>query len=292
MNSMTGFGSATRRDRDFDIEVEVRSVNHRFFSFRTTLPEVLARHEGEIDALVRDRIGRGSVNLTVSVKAAETAEPALPDLRRIKAYHRRLREMQKTLGIAGEVSLRDLLLVPSLWSDSSSASAPADLWPRTRKLVVAALEALVAMRAREGATIARDMRTRLDSIESAVGKIEGRVPAVVQAYQKRLDERMQAILAQKGMEVSRADLVKEIALHAERCDVSEELQRLRAHVAEFGKLTRARGQIGRRLDFLSQEMVRETNTLASKGSDSEISSCAVAVKAELERIKEQVENVE
>ncbi len=291
MNSMTGYGRASRRDRQCDIEVELRSVNHRFLALKQSLPDGLTRHEPEIEQRVRARLERGSLNLTVSIKAGEDARPALPDLKVLRDCHRRIEQARKSLGLAGPVEMRDLLAIPTLWS-APGAAAASGLWPRVRPLVDEALEALAASRAREGAAIARALRSHLAAIEGHLRRVEARGPASLEAYRRKLDERIQAILAQKGLEAAPVDVAKEVAMHADRCDVSEEIQRLKAHTAEFRKMTAAKGQIGRRLEFLTQEMGRETNTIASKGNDAEISSAAVAIKAELEKIKEQAENLE
>jgi uncharacterized protein (TIGR00255 family) len=291
MNSMTGFGRASSRDRASDVEVEIRSVNHRFLSLKQSLPEGLSRCEGEIEQMVRGVLSRGSVGLTVTVKSVQENGPALPDLKLLKSVALRLREAQKQLKLKGELGMVDLLSVPTLWS-SSRAEEPAELWPRVRKLVSKALDDLAAARAREGETIGRDLKARLSTIEDRLERIRERGPSVVEAYQKKLDERIQAILRQKGLEAAQMDVIKEVAIHADRCDVSEEVQRLTAHLAEFRKILGIKGQMGRRLDFLTQEMGRETNTIASKGNDSTISALVVEIKAELEKIKEQVDNLE
>lgn len=291
MNSMTGYGRASRRDRKFDIEVEVRSVNHRFLALKQCLPEGLSRYEPEIEQAVRSRLDRGSLNLTVSVRTAADSRPALPDLKILRDCHRRLEQARKALRLPGAVEMRDLLAIPSLWSAPNAAAAP-DLWPRVRPLVDEALDALAAARAREGAAIARALRGHLSAIEKHLRRVEERSPASLEAYRRKLDDRIQAILAQKGLEAAPVDVAKEVAMHADRCDVSEEIQRLKTHTEEFRKLTDSKGQIGRRLEFLTQEMGREANTIASKGNDAEISSAAVAIKAELEKIKEQAENLE
>jgi len=292
MNSMTGFGSATRRRRGLDLEVEVRSVNHRFITLKQGLPEGMSRCEGEIEQLVRSRLGRGSVTLTVNAKSANSEGPVLPDLKVLRTTVRRLRQIQKALGLKGELEMEDLLAIPSLWSNSHAEAPKEDVWPAVKKLVTQALDRLVATRGREGQKIARDLEARLVTIEERLDRIEARAPAVVGTYQKKLDDRIQALLAQKGLEAARTDVVKEVALHADRVDISEEIQRLRAHFGEFRKIMETKGQIGRRLDFLTQEMGRETNTIVSKGNDTEISQCGVEIKTELEKIKEQVENVE
>jgi uncharacterized protein (TIGR00255 family) len=292
MNSMTGFGSASRRDRKFDVEVEVRSVNHRFLVLKQSLPEDLSRLDGEIEQSVRERLARGSVTLSLSVKSAQEDGPLLPDEKRFKETARKLREVRKSLRIPGELGMAELLAVPGLWQRSGPELPAKELAPRVLDLVGKALEQLVATRQREGAAIEKDLLGRLKTIEGCSERVKTRVPAVVDAYQKKLDERVRALLAQKGLEVAKADLAKEVAVYADRCDVSEEVQRLQAHVVEFRKVTATKGAIGRRLDFLTQEMGREANTIASKGNDAEVSAAAVEIKSELEKIKEQVENVE
>lgn len=291
MNSMTGFGSASLRDRRMDVDVEVRSVNHRFLTIKLSVPDGLSRHEGEIEQMVRARLGRGSVTVSVSVKTPRDTETALPDLKTFKAYATQLRNVQKALGLKGEIRMEDLLAIPSLWSNGT-AESDEELWPRVKKLLPKALDQLIETREREGEKIAGAFRNHLDSIEARLGRVQARVPAVVDAYQKRLDDRIQQLLAQRGMEAAKLDIVREVAIHADRCDTSEEIQRLRAHIGEFRKIVAQKGQLGRRLDFLTQEMGRETNTIASKANDGEIAASAVDMKAELEKIKEQVENVE
>jgi uncharacterized protein (TIGR00255 family) len=289
---MTGFGRATSRGRGLDLEVEVRSVNHRFMTLKQNLPEGLGRCEGEIEQMVRSRLGRGSVTLTVSARSADAEGPVLPDLEVLRATVRRLRKIQKELGLKGDLEMEDLLAIPSLWSNSHAEVPAEDVWPAVQKLVAKALDQLVSTRAREGRKIAKDLEGRLANIQARLDRIRARAPSVVEAYQRKLDERIQALLAQKGAEAARPDVVKEVALHADRVDISEEIQRLQAHLGEFRKILEGKGQIGRRLDFLTQEMGRETNTIVSKGNDTEISRCGVEIKTELEKIKEQVENVE
>jgi uncharacterized protein (TIGR00255 family) len=291
MNSMTGFGSASLRDRRLDIDVEVRSVNHRFLTLKLGLPDGLARHEAEIDQMVRAKLARGSVTVSVSAKTPHGDGPVLPDLEAFKAVAKRLKEVRKALGLKGEIAMEDLLSVPALWSNGS-AEASEDLWPKVKKLLTKALDELVAAREREGAKISEALRGHLEAIEGRLGRVQARVPVVVETYQKRLDDRIQALLAQRGLDVAKVDILKEVAVHADRCDTSEEIQRLRAHLGEFRKIVAQKGQLGRRLDFMTQELGRETNTIASKGNDGEIAAAAVEMKAELEKIKEQVENIE
>jgi len=293
MLSMTGFGRASRRDRKLDLEVEARSVNHRFLSLKVSLPEALARFEPDVEQIVRGRLARGSVSLTATMKAGDEGAPPLPAPARVKQVYAQLQSIRKACGLKGDVPFESVMAVPGLFAAPNHARETAQkTWPALRKLVDEALDGLVAMRTREGETIKRDLLARLDAIEKSVKRIRERAPTVLAAYEKKLDDRISSLLALKGLEIAKADLVKEIAIHAERCDISEELQRLGAHVDSFRRIVKNGGQIGRRLDFLTQEILRETNTLASKGSDSDVSAYAVEIKAELEKIKEQAENVE
>jgi uncharacterized protein (TIGR00255 family) len=293
MNSMTGFGRASGRGRGFDIDVEARSVNHRFLSVKVGLPEVLSRYEGEVDRLVRSRMARGSVNVSVTVKRLGP-DPALrPDPRQIRDFYRRLESIRKSLKIKEPVPFQAVLTAPPVWA--APAAMTDDLgrsWAAVKRLVDRALGNLVRGRVREGAGIRKDILARLDTIDAASAQIRVRAPRVLETYQKKLDERIAAIVGARGFDASKADLAKEIALFADKSDISEELQRLAAHVGSCREIVNEGGSIGRRLDFLTQEMVRETNTLASKGSDAGISEAAVRIKSELEKIKEQAENVE
>jgi uncharacterized protein (TIGR00255 family) len=241
--------------------------------------------------MVRSRLGRGSVTVNVTVKTPRDREPSLPDLATFKAYAKQLKDVQKALGLKGEIRMEDLLAIPSLWSNGTTESSE-DLWPKVKKLLPKALEELVASREREGKKISDTLEGHLETIEGRLGKVQSRVPQVVESYQKRLDDRIQQLLTQRGLEAAKVDIVKEVAVHADRCDTSEEIQRLRSHIGEFRKIIAQKGQLGRRLDFMTQEMGRETNTIASKANDGEIAASAVEMKAELEKIKEQVENVE
>ncbi len=293
MNSMTGFGRASGRGRGSDIDVEARSVNHRFLSVKISLPEDLSRYEGDVDRIVRSRMSRGSVNVAVTVKRLGP-DPALrPDPRQIREFYRRIDAIRKSLKLKEPVPFQAVLAAPPVWaSPGSMTEGSGPPWGIVKRLVERAIADLVRKRGREGAGIRKDILARLDLIDAASAQIRVRAPRVVEAYQKKLDERVAALVTARGFDASKADLAKEIALFADKSDISEELQRLAAHVGSCREIVSEGGAIGRRLDFLTQEMVRETNTLASKGSDAEISEAAVRIKSELEKIKEQAENVE
>ncbi|MHC4607419.1 MAG: YicC/YloC family endoribonuclease [Planctomycetota bacterium] len=292
MLSMTGHGSAVLRAEGLDVEVELRSVNHRFFNLKIILPGSLAAHERDVEQMVRGRIARGSVTLAVSLKQAARGGPALPDPKVIRSAYRRLRKVQKDLKIPGELTMEALLGLPHLWTGNGNDGRAARLWPRVRALIRKALEDHRRMRVREGKGIHRDISRRLKRIEDLTVRIRKFSASVPAHYQKRLLDRVNQLTAQHGPQVARADVAREVAVYADRCDISEELQRIRSHCRQFRKILGRPGQIGRKLDFLTQEMAREANTLAAKGGDSRISALAVEIKAEIEKIREQSENVE
>lgn len=292
MNSMTGFGRAARSVRKLDLEVEVRSVNHRFLSLKIGLPAEMTRFEGDVDKLVRGALSRGSVTVTLTVKRAAAAGSNGFDEERLKKAWRRLDGVRRSLGLKEPLPLSAVLAVPQAWESGGADLDPETVWEGARPLVRRALEDLLKARAREGKRIGEDVEARLAAIEGAIARIRGRAPQVFEGYQRKLQERIDALRTAKGLELAQADLLKEIAVYADKCDISEELQRLATHVEAARRMLREGGLLGRRLDFLTQEMVRETNTLASKAGDSEISGAAVEVKAELEKIKEQAENLE
>lgn len=292
MQSMTGFGSASGKRGGFDVSVEIRSVNHRFFSLKQSLPEGLARYESDLEKLLRAKIGRGSLTLSVSLKSLRPAGPALPDPKTVKEFVRRLRAIQTEAGVKGEIGIDALLALPHLWNSLDAEANKEGAWPAVKDLVSKSVDDLLQMREREGEGIRKDIESRLTTLERLGAQVQERAPMVLEAYQRKLEERITTLLSQRGMETAKADVLKEVAVYADKSDVSEELQRLGSHVGQFRKILRNGGPIGRRLDFLTQEMAREANTLTSKGGDSKISIHAVEMKAELEKIKEQVENIE
>ena len=292
MQSMTGFGNAQGKKGKLDVSIEIRSVNHRFFSLKQSVPDALTRYEGDIERFLRQKVGRGSLTLSVSVKALHPPGPVLPEPKIVEEFLRRLRRLQKAAGIHGEVGIDALLGFPHLWNSVESDSHGIESWSIVRSILDRAVEDLVAMRRREGESIRKDIDARLTNVLKLVAQIQERAPVVLETYQKKLEDRIAALLTQRGLEFAKVDLLKEIAVYADKCDVSEELQRLTSHVDQFRKILTGEGPIGRRLDFLTQEMAREANTITSKCGDSKISSHAVEMKAELEKIKEQVENVE
>jgi uncharacterized protein (TIGR00255 family) len=297
IRSMTGYGAAERMDPDVRIAVEVRTVNNRFYKAGLHVPEGLGPVEVAIDKILREGITRGTISLSLVVEphGAAARVPVNKDI--LEAYLRDLEGFaggwsQKhsnyydallgfVLGLPGVVGSQDVLL-------TGLANLPA----RIEAVVQEAVARLNAMRDAEGQATAADMRATLDTMDKALASVEARVPAVIEEYRDRLRERVTALLA--GIEIALDDqaLAREVAFAAERSDINEEIARLRSHLAQFRELLVESGPGGRKLEFLTQEMYREVNTMGAKSNDSEISRSVVEVKVGVDRLREQSQNVE
>lgn len=289
--SMTGFGAATAEASGESLSVEVRTVNHRFCDVKVRGSRDLAGLEAALAAKVRSRLDRGSVDLTVRRTVAPDAAGRLRlDVPLARAYADRLRELGEALGLDARPGLMEIAALEGV---VTLEEAPVDL-ERLEALAARALdEALdqvIAMRDREGAALAADILERIDRVRSLVSQVEAAAPAVVEASRDRMIERVGALA--EGVEVDPQRIALEIAVLAERADVAEELTRLSSHLDQFAELLGAEGAVGRKLDFLMQEMNREVNTIGSKSQSTDIAGHVVDLKAELERIREQVQNVE
>jgi len=295
IHSMTGFGNARFRVDAWTFELEMRSVNHRHLDTRIRLPRLLASLEPEVRARVHSRFARGKVDLTVVAPEDGTPAPRLEvDLAAAREYLAAGRALAETDGVPGQLDAASLLALPGVSRFVEPAIAEGTLRERTLAAVEEGLDALVAMRASEGAALARDMRARLDRVCELAGAVEQRSGLVQESVRERLRKRARQLEAETGL-LDEARLHQEVAIAAERMDVTEEIVRLRSHVDQYRLLLEAAGPgqpVGRRLEFLLQELARETNTIGSKGSDAPIAHWVVELKTELERLREQVLNVE
>jgi uncharacterized protein (TIGR00255 family) len=287
---MTGFGSGRGSSGAEELDVEIRSVNHKFAEVKARLPRELSPLEVEVVKTVKERLARGGVD--VSVRRAAGAGTLAPrvDAALAESYARAFREVQARLGITGPLVLSDVLAaegVVRLEERQVDLDAGREA---LRQGLTAALDALVAMRAREGEALARDLAARLDTVEALVARVASLVPQSVEHHRLRLQERIEELT--RGMALDPARLTQEVALFADRTDVAEEMTRLTSHVGQVRSLLGSAEPAGRKLDFLVQEMHREANTIGSKSQSAEIAGVVVALKAEIERMREQVQNVE
>ena len=292
---MTGFGGASVRCGDWSLALEVRSVNHRHLDARVRLPRTLSALEPQLRARVQQRFARGKLDVTVVAPEGGTPAPRLDiDLAVARDYLAAGRALAESDGVPGALDASALLALPGVARLSEPELAEGELREPLLAALDEALDALAAMRASEGAALARDLEARLVRVAELAGGLEGRSAEVKQAAIERLRKRTRQLEAETGL-LDEARLHQEISLAAERMDIAEEVVRLRSHVAQFRELLAEAGPeapVGRRLEFLLQELGREANTIGSKGSDAPIAHEVVELKGELERIREQVLNVE
>lgn len=291
IRSMTGFGAAEGRVGSARVVVELRSVNHRFFSPSLKLPAAYARFEGDVREALRRRVARGHV--TVSMRAErDTAAGAVIDEARFAGYVAQLRDLQARHGLAGDVDIGTVLRLPDVVNTRGETAEEDGTGAEVVTLVERAADALTAMRAEEGRRLAEFLRERVRVVEEALARMAIRAPVRLVEARDRL--RQAVIDLTQGIALDDARAAQEIAVLADRLDVSEELDRFGAHIAAFRAALEGRGgePVGKRLGFLLQEMLREANTTGSKANDAAMLQDVVAVKEELERIREQVENLE
>jgi uncharacterized protein (TIGR00255 family) len=292
LRSMTGCGEAVAAAGADTCRVELRSVNNRFFKLTFRAREGFAALEARVEELIRARIRRGAVQLTIDVGG-----PAAPPARRLDhvqlaAYFADLREFCATHDLPPPRSIDGILSLPGTLVDAPPDPAAVDRsWPLVARAIDLGLDQLDAMRRAEGAALAAAMRTLLDEVTAVVAAIRLRVPGVLADHRVRLVERVTRVLEQTGTSLTESDVAHEVALIADRSDIAEELVRLESHVAQFRRLLGEEAP-GRSLDFLAQELAREANTIGSKSLDTETAHAVVELKTRIERLREQVQNVE
>jgi uncharacterized protein (TIGR00255 family) len=290
ISSMTGFGAADGLVGSSRASVEIRTVNHRFFNPSLKIPSAFSRWEGEIREVLRQKIARGHVTIIARIDRDEATSPVI-DETRLAHYLTALKALQTSHKLAGELDLATLLRLPDV------IAAPSDEVDQKAgdalvKIVARAADNLVAMRRTEGAQLSHFLLERIDTIETRLAQIEKRAPLRLKEQHERLKRTVGELIGGSGVDPQR--LAQEIAILADKLDVAEELDRFRSHLTAFRDTVRSTGgdPVGKRLGFLLQEMVREANTIGSKANDAPILEHVIGIKEELERIREQVENLE
>lgn len=286
---MTGFGVGEAPTPVGRLVVEVRAVNHRFLDVRVRAPRELGDLVAYAEQLGRERLARGRIEVGIRVESSGAQAVAL-DIDRARAAYQALCRLRDELSPNTEVPLSLLAAVPDLFAPSTERERET-MRAACKDAFERAAVALEGMRAEEGRALVDDLRQRLEAVRRAADGIASRAPQLVELYQKRLKQRL-ARLVGSDLPVDPGRLEQEIALLADRSDVTEELTRLSSHCSQFEALFDSRDACGRRLDFLLQEMVREVNTIGSKAQDAEVAHLVVEAKSELERMREQVQNVE
>ena len=294
IRSMTGFGEAERDTEAGRLRVEIRTVNHRFFSSNLRLPSAFERYEPGIRDWLRQQLSRGHINFSLRLESAEGGadEPRFQlNEARARQYHRILHELKQRLDLPGEVDVALLSRFNDLIEREDAEKIEIDE-DAVREVTLDAARAVVAMREVEGRRLREDLEERLEAIQTAMEGVRAKAPARLMAERDRLRTAIRELTDGAGIDEDR--LAREVAMLAERWDISEELVRLKAHIDLFRSLLEADSAepVGKRLSFVVQEMLRETNTIGSKANDAPIEHEVVTIKNEIERLREQADNVE
>jgi uncharacterized protein (TIGR00255 family) len=268
----------------------MKSVNHRFLEICVRLPRQYSSLEEPVKGVLQEELIRGRLDVFISIERTEEGSSSVKvDKALSLAYYNALKELAGILGISSQLSVVDLAGLPGVFSMDTSVSAE-EVWPAVKDALIKAKGELLAMREREGRRMAADMIQRLEKLAFLKDEIKEREPHIVPAYRQRLESRLQELLPQ--VEINEDRLLAELIIIAERSDIAEELVRLNSHIIEFQRsLEQEQGSVGRRLDFLLQELFREINTIGSKSADLIISQKVVESKSEVEKLREQVQNI-
>ena len=289
---MTGFGRGTVTGADFKIAVEIKTVNNRYLDIHLRLNQELTSLEMNIRKLVGARLSRGRVDLNINFERSATTTYEI-NRSLVNGYVNVLRDIQREFNLPGDVDINTLARLPGALTTARDGLTDESV-AGIETAVSAALDDLALMRESEGATLAAEMRARVARIEAEVPLIENAAAGLVDAYRQRLQKRIGELLARGGgqTEIDAGRLAQEVAYLADRSDISEELVRLRSHLEQFRVAIESEGEVGKRLDFLLQELNREANTVLSKSTEVSIKDAGLAIKAEVEKLREQVQNVE
>jgi len=292
MKSMTGFGRGAFSSEAFGVTVEIKTVNNRYLDVHLRLGQELSAIEMNVRKRVGARLSRGRVDLNINFdrQGAATYEVNRP---LIAGYVKALREIKEELGLAGEIDVNSLARVPGALATARDGFDEQNM-AGVESALDQALDSLEQMRESEGAALAAEMRVRVAKIEAEVPIIEAAASGLADAYRQRLQKRVTELIdrGSQAVELDTGRLAQEVAYLADRSDISEELARLRSHLEQFRAALSAPGEVGKRLDFLLQELNREANTVLSKSTEIAIKDSALAIKAEVEKLREQVQNVE
>jgi uncharacterized protein (TIGR00255 family) len=288
---MTGYGRGEADHAGTKISVELNSVNRKQSDIVINLPRDLAALEPRIRQAINEKISRGRMNVMIGLQEGANGTSALAlDTALARSYHQAMLTLQKELSAPGEITIGTILQAPGVMRSPEQSVQPDEAWPAVERALTAALGELVKMREREGKHLAKDLIHRLKTLRQETKGIRALYPEVVKKYRTTLRERLE----KAGLDLPFDDerLLKEVTIFADRSDVSEELTRLESHLAQFAHHLRKNEPVGRTLEFITQEIFRELNTLGAKSNDAGISQRVVACKSELEKIREQILNLE
>ncbi len=293
MQSMTGYAKVVHEDESARVTVELKSLNNRFLKVMLNLPPGMTCFEAPLIKTIKQVVLRGTVSLNLHHELTDRVSGFRVDKSALRQYRDDLGQIFSELGIGGGVNPDTLVQLPGVIESSDlSDEAVEESWPRIECTVLQALERLSEMRAVEGRFLGEDLQKHLEATRKVMSRISDRVPQLVSSYRERLMTKLRELLDHEGVKLSNSDVVREVAVYSERVDISEEIARISSHLEQFDETLAAEGEIGRRLEFLAQELFREANTMGAKSGDAEVSRACIELKSLLEKIKEQLQNVE
>jgi len=290
LSSMTGYGRSQQIIEDLDITVEVKSVNHRFFEFSSRLPRGMWYLEEKLKVLFHGQISRGKVDVNVAISNLGGDAKVEINLLLAESYLNELRKVGQILGLSDNLNLSEVARFHDIYISRASSPDEESVTKSVESIATKALEALLSTKRREGEGLGSDIENRLKTIEELTEDVERRNPQAVEQHRLRLTAKLEEILAGKNIDESR--IITESAIFAEKTAADEETVRLRSHILQMRSFLSEGGAIGRKLDFLVQEMNREANTIGSKAPDSGTQHIVVELKSEIEKIREQIQNIE
>lgn len=293
LKSMTGFGRGEYIDSAHRIVVEIKAVNHRYNEIVIRMPKNLGSLEDKIRRSIANTILRGRVDAFITVdEYGEKKRTVRVDKELAMAYHNAMRELAGLLEVPATDNIYHISKYPEVFKVEEVAEDIEQLWPKLAAAIEVAVANLMKMRETEGANIEHDLLERVDKLNKYIAAVEERAPQILVEYREKLLSRMRELLAGVGAEIDEIRLLQETAIFADRTNFTEEIVRLKSHLAQFQATINSSDAVGRKLDFIVQEINRETNTIASKANDSAIANAVVEIKSEIEKVREQIQNIE
>lgn len=292
LKSMTGYGKGEASNSSFRIKAEIKSVNHRYLDITVKLPRYLIYLEESIKKVVKEKLGRGKVDVFINLDFENISSLEVKvDIPLAMSFKNALTELKEQLQIEDNIRLGNILSVPDIIKTEKRDLDEASVWETLKIALESALLQIVTMREAEGLQLKLDMLEKLSTIEAISSEVKLRSPLVVEEYKRKLNERITSLLGEPTM-IDQDRLAMEVAIYADKSSIDEELTRMNSHIGQFRVIIEENGAVGRKLDFLIQEFNREVNTIGSKSSDSIIVNKVVELKSEIEKIREQVQNIE
>lgn len=291
LRSMTGYGRSQKIINGRDISVEIRSVNHRYYEYSSRIPRTYSYIDEKLKALLKSSVSRGKVEVSVTINNIEGKDSQIAVNKGIaEGYVTALRSISDELNLDDDLTLSKLIRIPDIFNIQKTPDDEEQIWADVSEVTAEALERFVAMRETEGERLKNDILEKADFIIERVGMVEEQSPLTVEAYRNKLYKKLSEILADKNIDEQR--IITEAAIFSEKIAVDEETVRLRSHVAQLRDILESDESVGRKLDFIVQEINREVNTIGSKAQDLNITRIVVDMKSEIEKIREQIQNVE